>query len=174
MNFESMPPLKLCLRVTIAALMVAACSPAGIAEEPRAGQTQMAESGGHPVSGLQVVPLTVKSADMVHSFAVEVAATAEEQAQGLMHRTELGPNDGMIFPRTPARQASFWMKNTVIPLDIIFVGDDGKILNIAANTTPLSLDPVESAGPVVLVFEIAGGRAAELGIEAGDLVEWQQ
>ena len=89
-----------------------------------------------------------------------------------MFRTELGPNEGMLFPRTPPDVASFWMKNTPLPLDIIFVGPDGRILNIAAQTVPYSLDPVVAAGLTGAVLEIPGGRAAELGIEAGDRVEW--
>ena len=78
----------------------------------------------------------------------------------------------MIFPFEAPREASFWMKNTLIPLDIIFVRTDGSIANIEANTVPLSLQPVYSEGPVGSVLEIAGGRSAELGIKAGDKVEW--
>ena len=78
----------------------------------------------------------------------------------------------MIFPFEPARDASFWMKNTLIPLDMIFIRQDGSIANIAADTVPLSLDPVRSEGPVKAVLEIAGGRAAELGIKPGDKVNW--
>jgi uncharacterized membrane protein (UPF0127 family) len=78
----------------------------------------------------------------------------------------------MIFPFDAPRDAAFWMKNTLIPLDMIFVRADGSIANIAANTVPLSLDPVPSDGPVKAVLEIAGGRAAELGIKPGDKVAW--
>jgi uncharacterized membrane protein (UPF0127 family) len=78
----------------------------------------------------------------------------------------------MIFPHEPPRMASFWMKNTLIPLDIIFVRPDGTIANIAENTVPLSLEPVPSLEPVGAVLELAGGRTAELGIKAGDKVEW--
>ena len=89
-----------------------------------------------------------------------------------MNRSELAPDRGMIFPFDPPRGASFWMKNTLIPLDMIFVRADGSIANIAANTVPLSLEPVPSDGPVGAVLELAGGRAAELGIEPGDKVAW--
>jgi len=68
--------------------------------------------------------------------------------------------------------ASFWMRNTVIPLDIIFVGPDGRILNIAANTVPYSEESVRSVGPAGAVLELNAGRTAELGVAAGDLVEW--
>jgi len=98
--------------------------------------------------------------------------TPQEQARGLMFRTELGPNEGMVFPRNPPDVASFWMKNTPLPLDIIFIGEDGRIMNIAANTVPYSLDSVSAVGLTSAVLEIPGGRAAELGIEPGDAVEW--
>ena len=91
---------------------------------------------------------------------------------GLMNRQSLAPDRGMIFPYDPPRPASFWMKNTLIPLDMIFVRPDGTIGSIAANTVPLSLDPVPSGEPVAAVLEIAGGRSAELGISAGDKVSW--
>jgi uncharacterized membrane protein (UPF0127 family) len=124
-------------------------------------------------AGLEQVPLTIRTAaGAQHRFTVEVARTPEEQAQGLMNRPSLAPDRGMIFPHEPPRMASFWMKNTLIPLDIIFVRPDGTIANIAENTVPLSLEPVPSIGPVGAVLELAGGRTAELGIKAGDRVEW--
>ena len=89
-----------------------------------------------------------------------------------MYREALAPDRGMLFPYDPPQIASFWMKNTLIPLDIIFIRGDGTIARIAANTVPLSLEPVQSLEPVAAVLEIAGGRAAELGIEPGDRVEW--
>jgi uncharacterized protein len=89
-----------------------------------------------------------------------------------MNRSELAPDRGMIFPFDPPRDASFWMKNTLIPLDMVFVRADGSIANIAADTVPLSLEPMTSDGPVKAVLEIAGGRAAELGIKPGDKVAW--
>ena len=124
-------------------------------------------------AGLQEVPLTIRSGDRAHAFTVEVARTAEEQARGLMHRQSLAPDRGMMFPYAPAQPVSFWMKNTLIPLDIIFIKQDRTIANIAENTVPLSLDPVPSLEPVIAVLEIPGGRSAELGIKAGDRVEWQ-
>lgn len=118
------------------------------------------------------MPLTIKSGNKTHRFTVELARTGEEQATGLMNRSTLAPDRGMVFPFEPPREASFWMKNTLIPLDMIFVRADGRIANIEANTVPLSLDPVYSAGTVVAVLEIAGGRAAELDIKPGDTVKW--
>lgn len=147
---------------------IAACSP-----QPAAEATPAAQSAAtHPVSGLEVIPLTVESQRGTHRFRVEVARTAQEQAHGLMFRTALGPDEGMIFPRDPPDLASFWMKNTPLPLDIIFIGTDGRINNIAAMTTPYSLESVPSEGLASGVLEIAGGRAAELGIAPGDKVTW--
>ena len=127
---------------------------------------------GRSPAGLEQVPLTITSSNKTHRFTVELAQTAEEQATGLMNRSSLGPDRGMVFPFDPPREASFWMKNTLIPLDMIFIRADGTIANIAANTVPLSLQPVFSDGTVAAVLEIAGGRSAELGIKAGDTVKW--
>jgi uncharacterized membrane protein (UPF0127 family) len=130
-----------------------------------------AEMGRSP-AGLQLVPLTITSGDRTHHFAVEVAGTAEEQRVGLMNRQQLAPDRGMIFPFEAERVASFWMKNTLIPLDMIFVRADGSITNIEANTVPMSEEPVYSYEPVTAVLEIPGGRSAELGIKPGDKVNW--
>jgi uncharacterized membrane protein (UPF0127 family) len=95
------------------------------------------------ISGLPLVPLEIRSGGKVHRFTVEVARTPDEQAYGLMNRTSLGPYEGMVFPFPSPRPASFWMKNTLIPLDMIFVRADGSVARIAAMTRPHSLDPVE-------------------------------
>jgi uncharacterized membrane protein (UPF0127 family) len=124
-------------------------------------------------AGLEQVPLTIRSSGKTHRFTVEVARSPQEQARGLMNRQSLAPDRGMIFPYDPPQPVGFWMKNTRIPLDMIFIRTDGTIASIAANTVPLSLDMVPSVEPVAAVLEIAGGRSAELGIKAGDTVEWQ-
>ncbi len=158
-------------KILIAAVILAlsACSPN--ASEAAPGSTQAAPSV-HPVSGLTVIPLTVTSGDKVHVFRVEVARTAQQQARGLMFRTAMGADEGMLFPMDPPRGASFWMRNTVISLDLIFVGVDGRISNIAANAIPYDESPLRSAGLVTAVLELNGGRAAELGLKAGDKVNW--
>jgi uncharacterized membrane protein (UPF0127 family) len=143
-------------------LMSAACQSQG--SEPQLQRS---------VAGLEQVPLTVTTAaGKVHRFTVEVARTSEEQAQGLMNRQSVAPDAGMIFPMSPPRPASFWMKNTLVPLDMIFVSPEGRISSIEENTVPLSLEPVMSTEPVSAVLELAGGRSAELGIKAGDRVGW--
>lgn len=122
--------------------------------------------------GLREVPLTIRSASGEHRFTVEVAATAQEQNDGLMYRRSLAPDRGMIFPYDPPQSVAFWMKNTLIPLDMIFIRKDGTIARIVANTVPLSLEPVPGGEPVAAVLELAGGRAAELAIREGDRVTW--
>ena len=89
-----------------------------------------------------------------------------------MNRETLAADHGMIFPFPEPRLASFWMKNTYVPLDLIFVRTDGSIANIAENAVPMSLEPIFSDGEVKAVLEINGGRSAELGIAPGDKVEW--
>ena len=149
----------------IAASAVGGCS--APAEAPVAAVDQSP-------AGLEQVPLTVRSGDRVHRFVVEVARTPEEQARGLMNRPSLEPGRGMLFPYDQPQPASFWMKNTLIPLDIIFIRPDGTIARIAANTVPMSLEPIPSLEDVSAVLEIPGGRAAELGIAPGDRVSWER
>ncbi|WP_284124392.1 DUF192 domain-containing protein [Parerythrobacter aestuarii] len=171
MTFDNFP-LQVCLRAAPVALLVASCSPVGSADQPAPTPAAAQETGTHPISGLEIIPLTVTSGATVHRFKAELADTPASQARGLMFRTEIAPDEAMIFPRDVPTPARFWMKNTPIPLDIIFIGPDKRILNIAAMTTPYSLDGVESDGDVIGVLELAGGRAAELGIAEGDIVEW--
>ena len=141
----------------------------GAETQPSGGQSAATQQSP---SGLEIVPLQIRSGPTVHNFNVEVARTVEEQASGLMFRESLAPNAGMIFPFPEPRPASFWMKNTLIPLDMIFIREDGSIARIAVNTVPQSLDPVAVEEPVAAVLEIAGGRSTELGINEGDQVSW--
>ena len=159
-----------------AALMVAglaACSPGeGASAQTQAPPAPAAptSSARHPVSGLEVIDLIVVRGDKRLPFKVELAATPQAQSRGLMFRTELGDNEGMIFPSDVPEPRSFWMKNTPLSLDIIFIGPDGRITNIAAGTVPYSLDPVPSKGLASAVLELRAGRAKELGIVPGDQV----
>ena len=156
---------------TAAALALASCSPP-VGAGPSPSPSPAAASAAHPVSGLAVIPLSVTAAGKVHRFRVEVARSGDEQQRGLMFRTAMGADDGMIFPMSPPRPAAFWMKNTVIPLDIIYIGPDRRILNIAANTVPYSEASLPSDGNVSAVLELNGGRAAQLGIGPGAKVDW--
>ncbi len=121
---------------------------------------------------LTEVPLTITQGTTVHRFTVEVAQTTEEQARGLMFRTELAPDRGMVFPFEFPRTASFWMRNTLIPLDMLFVRADGTIDRIAENTVPQDETPVASGGEVSAVLELAGGTTARLAIDESAVVRW--
>jgi uncharacterized membrane protein (UPF0127 family) len=147
----------------IFAAAMAACS-------PQAPANPTAVSDGSQ-QGLREIPIIIHSANGDHRFTAEVAATADEQQMGLMFRRALSPNHGMIFPFAEERVAAFWMKNTVIPLDMIFIRRNGTIALIAT-AQPLVLDLVSPYEPVQAVFEISAGRAAELGIAKGDTVEF--
>ncbi len=152
-----------------ALLALAACTSQGSGSTDAVPTAKLA---AHPVSGLKVIPLTVVSGTKRHLFKVELAASDDEQEKGLMFRTAMGADEGMIFPMNPPRPAAFWMRNTVIPLDIIFIGEDRRILNIAANAVPYDERPLPSRGQAAGVLELIGGRAAQLGIAPGDKVEW--
>jgi uncharacterized membrane protein (UPF0127 family) len=121
---------------------------------------------------LQRVPLSIVTARGTQRFTVELARTDAEQSRGLMFRTAVAKGTGMLFPMSPPRPASFWMKNTLIPLDMIFIRPNGTIARIAAKTVPESLALVDSGEPVAAVLELAGGAAAAQGIAAGDRVRW--
>lgn len=103
-------------------------------------------------------------------FFVEIADDEPERNRGLMYRKVMAPDRGMLFDFHTPREVAFWMKNTLIPLDIIYIRADGTVLSIARNTTPLSEAPIPSGGPILGVLELAGGRAAEIGLLPGDKV----
>jgi len=106
----------------------------------------------------------------VQVFSVEVAKTDEERERGLMFRTSLPDGQGMLFDFSPEQNVSMWMKNTLIPLDMIFVRADGRILRIAENTKVQSEDIIPSGGPVRAVVEVIAGTARKYGIQPGDRV----
>jgi uncharacterized protein len=122
------------------------------------------------VRAAELQPLEIASKSGVHVFAVELATTPEEQAKGLMFRQSLPEGQGMLFDFHQEQPTSFWMKNTYIPLDMIFIRGDGRILRIAENTVPLSETLVPSGGPVRAVLEVIAGTARKLGIAPGDRV----
>ena len=155
--------LKQFLALGLVAL--AACSPAAV--ESKQAQPVAGTAQTHPISGLRIIPLTAG----VHAFRVELAASPEEQEKGLMFRKEMGANEGMLFPMNPPRQAHFWMRNTVMPLDIIFIGADRRVLNVV-QAKPYDETPLPSAGLAAAVLELNVGRAAELGIGPGTTVKW--
>ncbi|MEQ1649782.1 MAG: DUF192 domain-containing protein [Hyphomicrobiaceae bacterium] len=105
------------------------------------------------------------------SIDIEVAETLEEKSLGLMFRTALADNQGMLFPYGRSMEITMWMKNTYIPLDMVFIRPDGVVHRIAARTEPLSEAIVASEGPVSAVLELAGGAAERLGLKVGDTVK---
>ncbi|MDQ1230058.1 uncharacterized membrane protein (UPF0127 family) [Sphingomonas sp. SORGH_AS 879] len=152
------------------ALMLAGAGLSGCSKDASSSSTAETQKAS-------TVPVTVTTAQGKHVFQVEAARTTAEQAQGLMYRTDLKPDGGMLFAPYPPegggpRVAEFWMKNTPTSLDILFIRADGTIARIAENTPPFSEGKIPSGEPVAAVLELVGGRAAELGISEGDSVSW--
>jgi uncharacterized protein len=123
-----------------------------------------------PQPTLPQVPLVIETANGPQRFTVEMALTNAQQERGLMFRKALEPNAGMLFDFVREGEHAFWMKNTLISLDMLFIKADGTIARIAANAKPLSEDSIPSYQPVRAVLEIAAGRAAQLGLKPGDKV----
>jgi uncharacterized membrane protein (UPF0127 family) len=162
-------PMRLAFASLLLAAPLFACSPQAAERAPVSVAQELAP---HPVSGLRMIPLSVTANGRTHQFRVELAESGQDQARGLMFRTEMGADEGMLFPYDPPRVLSFWMRNTVIPLDLIFIGPDRRVINVAANATPYSEDQIWSDAPAIAVLELNGGRAAELGIGPGASVSW--
>ena len=120
-------------------------------------------------AGQATIEIVSKSG--VHAFAVELATNDTERERGLMYRKELPEGRGMLFDFHEDRPVAFWMHNTYIPLDMIFIRSDGSILRIAENAEPMSDRLIPSGGPVRAVLEVIAGTARKLGIAAGDRVE---
>lgn len=128
-----------------------------------------------PADGL--TPVTIETSGGERRLRVELADTADEQAKGLMFRTDLPENGGMLFAPyppsgEPTRDTSFYMRDTPTSLDIIFIRADRTVARIAENTVPFAEEPIPSGEPVAAVLEIKGGRSAALGIAEGDRVTW--
>jgi uncharacterized protein len=105
-----------------------------------------------------------------HAFRVEMAVDPQQQTVGLMFRERVGPEEGMLFDWGSPRESSMWMRNTLVPLDMLFIAADGRVHRIAERTVPHSLAQIESRGPVRATLELAGGTAERLGIRLGDRV----
>ncbi|MGE5565617.1 MAG: DUF192 domain-containing protein [Parcubacteria group bacterium] len=154
--------LKLFAGLALLSLAAACTPPAPVPPAPAAVAAQPAA----PV----FEPLDIVTAKGPVHFRVEVADDEAEREQGLMFRTHLDDDQGMLFDFHTPQQVSFWMKNTLIPLDMIFIRADGTIANIEANTEPYSETPIPSDGEVLGVLEIGGGLTQELGVKPGDKV----
>lgn len=151
------------MRALLAALLLLVAAPG-----PAAAQEIVAAQ-----ATLRTIPLRVIGKAGTHRLQVEVAASPREQQIGMMFRTRLARGKGMLFPFASPRPLTFWMENTVIPLDLVFIDARGRIANVAADARPYSRDLIPSRGPAIAVLEIAGGEAARLGLRAGDRVEYR-
>ena len=123
---------------------------------------------GARAASFQTLEIATKSG--VQVFSVEIATTEEEKTTGLMYRKQLADGKGMLFDFSPEQEVSMWMKNTYIPLDMIFIRADGRILRIAENTEPLSTRIIPSGGLAKGVLEVIAGTAQKYGIAPGDRV----
>jgi len=135
------------------------------------------QSAGNAAAPAKTVAVTISSGTGAHVFTVEVARTAAAQEQGLMYRTDIADDGGMLFAPYPPdggppARATFWMKNTPSPLDIVFIRPDHTIARIAENAVPFDETPIPSDEPVSAVLELKGGCASALGIGEGDKVSW--
>ncbi len=155
---------KRLVRTGLAALLVglAAC------HDPFAEEALAATPAA---AALDVVTVKVTAKGKVHSYKAEVARTPAQQAQGLMYRTKMAQGAGMLFPFPEPRMASFWMANTYLPLDIIFIAPDGKVINVGEGV-PLTTQTVNATAPAGSVLELNRGEAARIGLKAGDKVSW--
>lgn len=145
-----------------------------------AGKGRSARVGALAMLALTMLPLAACSDEGrlvlntdsgAHAFSVEVVDTPETRARGLMFRQELADDAGMLFDFKEEREVSFWMMNTFIPLDMIFIGADGVVKTIHVNARPQDPTSIPSQVPVQFVLEIPGGRSEEIGLEPGDTVE---
>lgn len=121
----------------------------------------------------ETLSIVTKAGGEGHRFDIEIAESEQEKALGLMFRTELGDQKGMLFPYQVSRPVSMWMRNTYISLDMLFIRSDGAISRIEENAEPQSERIIESGGPVAAVLEIAGGASKRLGISVGDKVRYK-
>jgi len=137
-------------------LLLFTCAPALTAEPARY------------LAGFAQTHAMIETRLLCHLFDVYVARNAEERAQGLMYIRELDEFEGMLFPTRAPAVVNMWMKNTYIPLDMLFIREDGVIGSIAERTTPLSEDTIGSREPVIAVLELRGGFAERHGVRAGD------
>jgi uncharacterized protein len=127
-------------------------------------------AGFVPADAAGEATIEIISKSGVHPFSVELATNDAERERGLMDRKELPEGHGMLFDFEHEAPVAFWMHNTYIPLDMLFIRADGRILRIAENTEPLSDRLVPSGGPVRAVLEVIGGTSRKLGIAPGDRV----
>jgi len=147
------------IKAVLLAVALGFALPGCSAAEAPQSQTAQTQSG-----------LDIETAQGVKHFTVEVVTTPEAQAKGLMFRENLAPDAGMLFIFGSDSPRAFWMKNTILPLDMIFIRSSGEIVAIAENTVPYSLKPIAPREPAAAVLEVNAGTLARLGIKRGDMV----
>jgi uncharacterized membrane protein (UPF0127 family) len=114
--------------------------------------------------------LSIAGPSGTHKFSVELAVDEAQREQGLMFRQSMPADAGMLFIYDTSRPIAMWMKNTVIPLDMLFIAADGRVINIRERAVPYSLEAIPSDGPVKAALELNGGTVSRLGIKPGDKV----
>jgi uncharacterized protein len=162
------PMLAPTLRGALALLIVAALTPAP-AQEPR----RPLDLASFPRTSLEITHRDGPHAVHKYPFKVWVADTPERAEQGLMFVSDLPETLGMVFPTRPPQVETFWMKNTYIELDLLFINADGRVTKIIERAAPMSLKTLSSDTPVAAVLELKGGAAAKLGLHTGDSVVWK-
>lgn len=143
---------------------------AGMAVAVRASAEDVEPTGPQPEQPKEKLVIVTRDGKD-HAFNVEMATTPKEQKTGEMFRTAIPADGGMLFDWGRAQPTQMWMKNTLVPLDMVFINADGKIRSIAENTVPRSLAVIDAGGPVRAVLELNGGTTAKLGIRVGDTVK---
>jgi len=124
--------------------------------------------GSAIAAGTGTVVLKTKTGE--HRYTVEIATTNGERAKGLMFRRSLPEDSGMLFIYDPPQPVGMWMRNTYIPLDMVFITGEGTVRRVEANTEPFSTDLINSGGDVAAVLELNAGQAAKIGVRPGDQV----
>jgi uncharacterized protein len=162
----------------VVSLLLAGCGSLGLSETSKSPPTTVAPSMAISQNLPVTARLIVSKASAISAIELEVANTAQEQEIGLMNRPSMPLNHGMVFNFTPPVPARFWMKNTLIPLDMLFLRD-GKIKNIQANVPPCKADPCPNYGPdnqelIDQVIELNAGQAQKLGLQVGDKLTIQK
>ncbi len=156
------------MRLLGVAILIAAAVMAGCSGGGKSGAVSPAAQSGMPVIDVGIT----NGANAVYTVSAEVATTAQQHETGLMNRASLGADAGMLFVFGDEQVRYFWMKNTLISLDIIYIGADKKIINIVENAVPLSTTPLGSAAPAKYVLEVNGGYCSSKNIRSGDVVSF--
>lgn len=156
--------------VLLLCLLAAFIAVAGPPESRFAPGAAIAAEGSLAEEATELGLLVIETDAGARPFRVELAKTPAELAQGLQHRRQLPPDAGMLFDFGPERIVTMWMKNTHIPLDMLFIKADGTVADIARDTEPFSLETIASRVPVRAVLEVNAGTAERLGVRPGDQV----